>query len=226
MFNKVNIAVLVIALCVMVCGCSDPVTTQKDKDAPVVAKTGSPGGFTLGIEQHGQRIRIDGSKKVLLDRAPFRLVFFFREHGSMLVNASFNPDIMTRASNGSVLDALLFTDAAIAEDFGNSEKLLCIRDSGEYQNWLCLGQDKHRFDSGEGVKVIPEKYDGGFLCRRTVGTLDTGNGMIDIGKCPSDVIYMLFVKTAHQPGSRDRVEKKRECLEIRFRKTSVEYSSR
>ena len=226
MFLKmINVAVLV-ALTVMVFGCSDSISARKETPAPAPAKSRAVCGFTLGVEQHGERIPIDGSRKVLLDRAPFRLVFYFREYGSMLVNASFSPDLMVRADSGSVLDALLLNDAAIAEDFGNSDKMLCIRDEGQYQNWLCLGLDKHRFDSGEGVRKIPARYNGGYLCRRTVETLDTGSGTIEIGRCPSDAIYMLFVKTQYESGSGTRVEKHRECLEIRFRESNTEYSSR
>jgi len=228
MSNKAKTTILAVVLVATLCGCSEPVEPKKTGEVPAVTKSAPApaGGFTLGIEQNGQRIPIGASKRVFLDRAPFRLVFYFREHGSMLVNASFSPEIMNRAGEGADLDKLLLKDAAIAEDFGNTEKLLCIRQDGQYQNWLCLGKDKHRFDAGEGMKQIPSGYESGYLCRRTIGRIDTGNGTVDVDRCPSDVIYLIFVKMVQKDGSRERVEKKRECLEIRFRKSSLEYSSR
>ena len=227
MENMYRLTGIVAIMIVFICGCSPQVTVEQDTSVETSAKDtveqkpAEPCGFTLGIEQNGRRIPITASRKVTLDRAEFKLVFYFRQHGSMLVNASFSPDIVNKATSGDNLENILIPHAAIAENFGNEDKLLCIRDDGEYHNWVCIDQERHRFDTENGVTVIPEGYESGYLCRRTISVLDTADGTVDIQECPESVIYMLFAKTDLADKAEDQVDNKRECLEIHFRKPAV-----
>jgi hypothetical protein len=206
-----------LALTIIAAGCAESKPVASIADETHVVKQYRPANdcFTLGIEQHGRRIPIDPTRCVNLDKAPFRLVFYFRDYGDMLVSASFAPRLVRRARDGEGIDRLLLPGACIAEEFKNPEGLLCIRNRGEYQNWMCLGSDDHRFDNSEGVKSIPEGYESGYLCRRTIKNLDVKGSTFEIERCPSDVIYMLFVRTDEKQGG-DRAERQREWLEIRF----------
>ena len=167
--------------------------------------------FTLGIIQGGRKIPIR-NRRAALEKKPFTLVFHFSQLGSMLVQASFGPELIDRAMRGDRLDQLLGEDSRISEEPMNPDEILQISDSGRYHNWLYLGPEIHRFDRG-GVKKVRQ---GGYVCRRTVSRLFIGRREIPVEKCPKDSIYMLFVKTQRSAGSGRRGELQRDWLELNF----------
>jgi hypothetical protein len=168
--------------------------------------------FTLGVEQHGRRIPVQGHH-VTLDKAPFRFVFYFEQLGPMLVQASYGSTIYNQAARNVPLDQLLRPDAAVVENLMNPRGLLYVDEGGVYHNWLYLGPQTHRFDADEGVVAVPE---GGYLCRRTVRNLVVDGQAIPVEKSPGNTIYCVFVKTTRS-GGHQRVEKQRDWLELRFR---------
>jgi len=169
--------------------------------------------FTLGVEQHGQRIPVRGHH-VTLDKAPFRFVFYFEQLGPMLVQASFASTTYNAAAQNVPLDQLLRPDGAVVENLMNPRGLLYVDDSGVYHNWLYLGPQTHRFDADEGVVAVPE---GGYLCRRTVRNLVIDQRQVPVENGPADTIYCVFIKTARSGAGHQRIEKQRDWLELRFR---------
>ncbi|MCD4823155.1 MAG: hypothetical protein K8S55_00985 [Phycisphaerae bacterium] len=175
--------------------------------------------FTLGIEQQDasggvwKKVRITSGHKLKLDKRPFRIVFFFKDKSSMLVQASFSPKILRQAAAGKNVNELFRPNSGIAEKNLNPNSELYVRDEPEYHNWLCFGPRTHRFDAGPDGYVEAE---GGVLCRRTVKNLICDGKEIPIEKCPHDAIYMVFVKTAQSAGSNERIEKQRDWLKLEF----------
>jgi hypothetical protein len=201
---EIPVWIMLLGLAGATVGCVSDKNIQADRRDKAVH-------FTLGIIQAGQKIPIRGHR-VTLEKRPFAMVFHFSQLGSMLVQASFKPELVDRARAGQRLEELLGQDSRISEDPMNPDEILQISDRGRYHNWLYLGPEIHRFDRG-GVRKIRH---GGYLCRRTVSRLFVGGREIPVAKCPKDTIYMLFVKTQRSVGSGRRGELQRDWLELNF----------
>jgi len=167
--------------------------------------------FTLGIIQNGRKISVN-NHRATLEKKPFTLVFHFSQLGSMLVQASANPNLIDQASRGSNLDKLLGEDSRIAEDNMNPDAMLHVSDKGRYHNWLYLGPEVHRFDRN-GVEKVSK---GGYVCRRTVQRLYIDRREVPIEKCPTDNLYLLLIKTQRSAGSGRRSELQRDWVELNF----------
>ncbi|MBS3821692.1 MAG: hypothetical protein GVY16_08465 [Planctomycetes bacterium] len=183
-------------------GC-EPMTDQAEPE---------PVYFTMGVEQDGQRIPVR-DHTVRIRRAPFRLVFYFEEMGSMLVDASLEPDKGRALQKGANLHTIFPPGASVAEHLQNPERSLYIGGPG-YHNWLYLGPKTHRFDPGAVHKLGAR----GFICRRTVEKLvDTKAGkVIPLDELQADRLYLGFVQTQRVPGSDGRYELQRDWLTIEF----------
>ncbi len=188
------------------------------------AKLNHPGGqslnyFSLGIEQDGRTIPIDGHL-VELDRKPFRLVLYLEQPSGVSVHASFNSRVFQAAETGDNLAEIFQHSSAMAEELHNPHQRLFVRNDNAYHYWPLHSQTdtSHRFDPG----TVRELSDGGLLCQRTVERLvavaSTGRE-IPVTDCEPSELYLVFFQESSEPG-RDRKEKQRDWLKIRFRPTS------
>lgn len=167
--------------------------------------------FTLGIIQNGRKISVDNHRAVL-EKKPFTLVFHFSQLGSMLVQASTNPNLIDQASRGSSLDKLLGENNRISEDNMNPEAMLHVSDKGRYHNWLYLGPEVHRFDRN-GVEKVRK---GGYICRRTVQRLYINGREMPVENYSKNNLYLLLIKTQRSAGSGRRSELQRDWVELNF----------
>jgi hypothetical protein len=176
------------------------------------AKEAQPVHFTMGVEQNGQRIAVDGHT-VRIRRAPFRLVFYFEQMGSMLAHASREPDKVQALQAGRNVNTLFPPGQAYAEELNNPEQAFYMGGGG-YHNWLYLGPKVHRFDPG----AVHKLGDRGFICRRTVEKLvDTDQGRtIPLEETTADRLYLSFVQTERVAGSASRSELQRDWLIVEF----------
>ena len=167
--------------------------------------------FTLGIIQNGRKIAVKNHRAVL-EKKPFTLAFHFSQLGSMLVQASANPNLIDQAGRGSHIDKLLGEDNRIPEDNMNPDALLYVSDKGRYHNWLYLGPEVHRFDRN-GVEKV---RNGGYICRRTVQRLYIDGREMPVEKYLKDNLYLLLIKTQRSAGSGRRSELQRDWVELNF----------
>jgi hypothetical protein len=211
--NTIITVVLATVLGVLLtAGCED-VNTKKTK----AYKSPKPTHFTLGIEQDGKPIPVDKTThSVRLKKKPFKLVFYFEQMSSMLVQASFEPDLIRKARAGESMEKIIRQDGTIVEDLLNPEFALYVSREGLYHNWLYMGPKTHRFDADKGVQNIPESEGGGYYCVRTVKMLDEDGKAVSIEQCPRNKIYLLFFKVDRIPGSQRRAERQRDWLVLDF----------
>lgn len=209
MTRKINLTVLICMIGVgFIAGCDD--LNKQNKKA---YKSPRPTHFTLGIEQDGKKISVDkATHTVHLQKKPFKLIFYFEQMSSMLVQASFQPDLLRKAQAGESMDKIIRQDGTIVEDLLNPNVTLYVSGEGLYHNWLYMGPKTHRFDAEKGVQKIPEDEGGGYYCVRTVKMLDDDGNVIPVEECPKDKIYMLFFKVDRIPGSQRRAERQRDWL--------------
>lgn len=188
-------------------GCDDTADMHTGRTASV-----GGGHFTLGVEQDGRRIPIVNNQ-VTIEKKPFRMVFWFDQLGSMLVHASYEPNLVERARNREPLETLFPPAGGYAEELMNPDQAIFLGNGG-YHNWLCLGEKMHRFDAGECRQI----EDGGFLCRRTVANfVDVKTGRtIPIERCPAETLYFVIART-ERAGTGRRQELQRDWLEIHFK---------
>jgi hypothetical protein len=199
--HALAVAALIITAALLL-GC-EPMTSQAQPE---------PVYFTMGVEQDGQRIPVR-DHTVRIRRAPFRLVFYFEEMGSMLVDASLQPDTVRALQQGANVNSLFPPGASVAEELQNPERSLYIGGPG-YHNWLYLGPRTHRFDPNAVHKLGAR----GFICRRTVEKLvDAQAGkVIPLNEVQADRLYLGFVQTQRVPGSANRSELQRDWLIVEF----------
>lgn len=195
-------------------GCED---MNAGGPSPRPYKSPQPTHFTLGIEQDGKPIPVEKeTHSVRLRKKPFKIVFYFEQMSSMLVQASYAPDRVRQAEAGEPMEAILRQDGVIAEDLLNPEFTLYVSAEGMYHNWLYFGPKTHRFDAEKGVQEIPESEGGGYYCVRTVKTLEEDGRSVPVEDCSADKIYLLFFKADRIPGSRRLAERQRDWLVLEF----------
>lgn len=192
--------------CGMLLTACEPMTFGQPKD---------PVYFTLGVEQDGQKIPVNGHT-VRIRRAPFRLVFAFQEMSSMLVHASPTPEKAQALQAGRAVNDLFMYNANVSEDLFNPHRTLYFGDDS-YHNWLFLGEKIHRFDQG----AVHKLRDKGFLCMRTVEKLTQVSGgevvrTLPMENYPYDRLYLSFVQTQRVAGSEQHHELQRDWLVVEF----------
>jgi hypothetical protein len=197
---------------VLAVGCED-MNTKKNN----AYKSPKPTHFTLGVEQDGQPIPVDkGTHTVHLKKKPFKLVFYFEQMSSMLVQASFEPNLVRKAQAGDNMEKIIRQDGTIVENLLNPDFMLYVSGEGLYHNWLYMGPKTHRFDADKGVQEIPENEGGGYYCVRTVKSLDEDGRVFSVETCPKNKIYLVFFKVDRIPGSQRRAERQRDWLVLEF----------
>lgn len=174
-----------------------------------------PVHFTMGVEQDGQRIPVNGNT-VRIRRAPFRLVFYFEQMGSMLAHASLTPEKVEALQAGKNVNALFMPGANVPEELFNPHRSMHLGDDA-YHNWVYLGPETHRFDSGAVHKLGAR----GFICRRTVEKLvkvrnNEVQETIPISELEADRLYLSFVQTQRVAGASSHQELQRDWLIVEF----------
>jgi hypothetical protein len=86
-----------------------------------------------------------------------------------------------------------------------------------YHNWVYLGPETHRFDSGAVHKLGAR----GFICRRTVEKLvkvrnNEVQETIPISELEADRLYLSFVQTQRVAGASSHQELQRDWLIVEF----------
>ncbi len=212
--NTIPAVLALSAVLFLTAGCDDLNSSKSNN-----YKAPKPTHFTLGIEQDGQPIPVDKlTHTVHLKKAPFKVIFYFEEMSSMLVQASFQPNLMQKAEIGEGMETVIRQDGTIVEDLLNPDFTLYVSEDGLYHNWLYMGPKVHRFDADKGVQEIPENEGGGFYCVRTVKNLDENGQTVPIENCSQSKIYMVFFKVDRIPGSQRRAERQRDWLVLDFGK--------
>lgn len=213
--NNIPAALAMAAVLLLAAGCDEDVNAGK----PTAYKSPKPTYFTLGIEQDGKPIPVDkATHSVHLQKKPFKIIFYFEEMSSMLVQASFDPTLMQKAAAGDNMENILQQDGTIVEDLLNPDSTLYVSEEGLYHNWLYMGPQTHRFDADKGVQEIPESEGGGFYCVRTVKNLDEDGQTVPLEDCSRRNIYLVFFKVDRIPGSQRRAERQRDWLVLEFGK--------
>ncbi|MBN1942742.1 MAG: hypothetical protein JW849_05540 [Phycisphaerae bacterium] len=211
--NTISALLIMVAGGLLAAGCDDMNAGEKKQ----THQSPRPTHFTLGIEQDGRPVPVDKqTHSVRLQKKPFKIVFYFEQMSSMLVQASFEPNLIRKAEAGESMEKLIRQDGTIVEDLLNPNFTLYVSREGLYHNWLYLGPQTHRFDADKGVQEIPEKEGGGFYCVRTVKMLDEDGQTFPVEQCPQGKIYLLFFKVDRIPGSQRRAERQRDWLVLDF----------
>lgn len=212
-YTKFLLTFAILTSALLTGGCEDMNAKKSQAHRPAP----KPVHFTLGIEQDGRKLAVDkATHSVRLKKKPFKVVFYFEKMGSMLVQASFGPELLRQAEAGQSMEKIVRQDGTIVEDLLNPNFTLYVSGRGFYHNWLYLGPQTHRFDADKGVQQIPESEGGGYYCVRTVQQLDIDGQTVPVDKCPKDKIYLLFFKVDRIAGSQRRAERQRDWLVLEF----------
>ncbi|MDR3237787.1 MAG: hypothetical protein LBT84_04710 [Spirochaetia bacterium] len=167
--------------------------------------------FTVSFEQDGLKIQPDGIT-VHLEKRPFSIVVSFDVPGGVFVNASLSPATMEKTTEGIPARQIeAFSQSAIDEELFNSNERIVISDN-RAGFWRYAGENENDFNSS-----LPQN--GVIECRRTVSAISYAESMnetIPVAKLPGENIYLSFMKFDWSSDYSNRIEKKRDCIVIRF----------
>ena len=206
------VAGVVLAVFLQCVGCL-PMWNKNNRNEFVPSK---PAAFAFGIQQDGKKIPISGHE-VTLDKKPFKMIFYFDELGTMLVQASLRANAMQMAKAGVRMDKIIDMSSQISENFQNPDGLLYVYEDNfqRYHNWTYLGKDSHRYDQN-GITKVARNKGGGYLCTRTVSGLCVDGRDEKIQNCQSNALYLVFFTTKRNEKNQ-LVETRRDWVVIRFK---------
>ena len=167
--------------------------------------------FGVGIEQNGRSIPFE-NHEVVLQRAPFTIVFTFPGQEGVLVNAAVTPETFEAAqSNKTFAEMKGFSDLGMAEEAFNPRTLLMLSAHAPHF-WYYAHDGEHRFnDVMRQEKAI--------ICRRIVANVmsrDLSKQITSIRDIPEAHLYLVFVKAEWSSDFTQQFEKQRDYVKITF----------
>jgi hypothetical protein len=182
--------------------------------------------FMTIVDQEGHIAGVQGDV-VEIDRGPFDLVLVFRDPTSagqisgsvksvgVLVNFSFRDEICRGFRDDRSLKEILRNPddfMGMAEHSFNPEEKVVVDDITPHYLYVA-SRDDHRFSS-------VARMSGAVVCRRLIAYYSHLESIEE--KSPIELIQgdSLFISLLHSEWGQnyERIEKQRECVEIRFRK--------
>lgn len=171
-----------------------------------------PEYFVVGFEQNGQLVPIK-NHQVLLEKKSFSIVIYFKEPGSVLVNASFTPESFETAKAEQALkDIPGFSDLGMAEEPFNPKTLLMMSKTAPHY-WYYEHQGNHRFND-------VQQKNGVFVCRRIIAQImdrDSTRTMRPVMEIAENGMYLVFMRTDWTRDFSQQIEKQRDYVTVIFR---------
>ena len=167
--------------------------------------------FGVGIEQNGRAVPLE-NHEVVLQRAPFTLVFTFPGQEGVLVNASVTPASFEAAqSNKTFAEIKGFNDLGMAEEAFNPRTLLMLSARAPHF-WYYAHEGEHRFND-----VV--RRETAVICRRIVANVmyrDSSKQITSIRDIAESHLYLVFMKTEWSSDYAQQFEKQRDYVKITF----------
>lgn len=168
--------------------------------------------FAVAFEQNGQLVPIN-DHQVTLEKKTFSIVLYFKEPGSVLVNAALHPDSFEQARDGVPFERIQgFADLGMAEEPFNPKTLLMLSKNAPHY-WYYEHDTNHRFND---VRL----KDGILICRRITGQAmyrDGNRNMVPIRDMRENAMYFVFMRTMWKPDFSQQFEQQREYVKVTFR---------
>ncbi|PIE29277.1 hypothetical protein CSA57_09730 [candidate division KSB3 bacterium] len=168
--------------------------------------------FAVAFEQHGQLIPI-ANHQITLEKNSFSIVLFFKEPGSVLVNASLQSESFEQARDGVAFEQIQgFTDLGMAEEPFNPKTLLMLSKQAPHY-WYYEDASKHRFNDVRWQEGL-------LVCRRIVAQVmyrEKGRATLPLRDMRENAIYFVFMRTIWNQDFSGRFEQQREYVTVNFR---------
>lgn len=161
------------------------------------------------VQQDGRTIPIKDHSAVV-KRAPFDLVFYLPDKGTILVRTASQPALFDLAKSGAPLGKIFNPAQSGAFTPFNTGEDVTIDDPTLQDAWFYDSTEKdHPFN-----EVTPAP--GGFKARRRISSIYSYEASIPIVKTDFDAMYLVMLTGASSSDSLSTIEEQRDYLKIAF----------
>ncbi len=144
--------------------------------------------FEVAIVQDGNKIPIK-DHSVELNKNPFSIILKFFKPDDVLINATFDPTVYDKVSDGDSLDEIFSFGGTFAEKLFNEDENIYITEDGNSNCWFYDNDEYHKFSS-------VTRNDEAIICNKRIKSICLEKAIrVKIEDVKEDALYLVFAKT-------------------------------